>query len=70
MLGLFVASYVLIGFVPDEVGRVDLFYEVRYPSGFTNSQESRAFSLSSLDMVLLSHSSRLQCTPDRASVGK
>jgi hypothetical protein len=28
LLGLIVASEVLIGFVPDEVGRVELFYEV------------------------------------------
>jgi hypothetical protein len=31
LLGLLVASEVLIGLVPDEVGRVDLFYEVRVP---------------------------------------
>jgi hypothetical protein len=31
LLGLLVSSEVLIGFVPDEVGRVELFYEVWVP---------------------------------------
>jgi hypothetical protein len=54
LLGLFVASDVLIRFVPDEVGRVDLFYEVRIPLVDDLPRTPRLFLVLFRDSSLLS----------------